>query len=69
MSPLSLITGDVQVAIGGKPAQIDYSGAAPGFAGLSQIIAIIPAGLAAGDQPVFITINGVASNAGLITVR
>jgi uncharacterized protein (TIGR03437 family) len=29
----------------------------------------IPQGLAPGDQPVFITINGVPSNAGLISVR
>ena len=69
VSPLSLITGVVQVAIGGKPAQVAFAGAAPGFAGLSQINAMIPAGLAAGDQPVFITVNGVSSNAGLITVK
>ena len=68
-APLSLITGVVQVAIGGKPAQLAYAGAAPGFAGLSQINVMIPAGLAAGDQPVFVSINGVSSNAGLITVK
>jgi len=68
-APLSLITGMVQVMIGGKPAEVSYAGVAPGFAGLSQINAIIPEGLAAGDQPVFVTVNGVASNAGLITVK
>ena len=68
-TPLSLISGTVQVLIGGQPAQVSYAGVAPGFAGLSQINAIVPAGLVAGDQPVFITINGVSSNAGLITVK
>jgi adhesin/invasin len=68
-SPLSLLTGSVQVSIGGKAARVSYAGVAPGFAGLSQINAIIPSGLAAGDQPVFITVNGVSSNAGLITVK
>jgi adhesin/invasin len=68
-SPLSLLTGNVQVSIGGKPAQVQYAGVAPGFAGLSQINAIIPSGLAAGDQPVFVSVDGVASNAGLITVK
>jgi adhesin/invasin len=68
-SPLSLLTGNVQVSIGGRAAQVSYAGVAPGFAGLSQINAIIPSGLAAGDQPVFVTVNGVSSNAGLITVK
>ena len=68
-SPLSLLSGNVQVSIGGKPAQVTYAGVAPGFAGLSQINAIIPDGLAAGDQPVFVSVNGVASNTGLITVK
>ena len=68
-SPLSLLTGNVQVSIGGTSAQVSYAGAAPGFAGLSQINVIIPSGLAAGDQPVFVTVNGVSSNAGLITVK
>jgi adhesin/invasin len=68
-SPLSLLTGNVQVSIGGKPAQVSYAGVAPGFAGLSQINLIVPAGLAAGDQPIFVTVNGVSSNAGLITVK
>src|SRR5262249_53189250 len=49
-TPLSLITGNVQVSIGGQPAQVSYAGVAPGYAGLGQINAIVPAGLAAGDQ-------------------
>jgi uncharacterized protein (TIGR03437 family) len=67
--PLSVITGKVQATIGGIPAQMNYAGVAPGFAGLSQINVIIPPGLVPGDQPVFVTINGVSSNAGIITVK
>jgi uncharacterized protein (TIGR03437 family) len=57
------------VTIGGKTAQVVYAGVAPGFAGLAQINAIIPQGLAAGDQAVFVSISGVLSNAGLISVK
>ena len=68
-SPLSLLTGNVQVSVGGKPARVTYAGVASGFAGLSQINVIVPAGLAAGDQPIVATVNGVSSNAGLISVK
>jgi adhesin/invasin len=68
-NPLSLINGTVGVMIGGKPANVVYAGVAPGFAGLSQINAVIPSGLVPGDQPVFVTIDGVSSNAGLITTK
>jgi uncharacterized protein (TIGR03437 family) len=33
---------DVQVTVNGLPAQVQYAGPAPGFAGLSQINAVIP---------------------------
>ncbi len=69
LSPLSIIDAPVQVTVGGKSAQVTYQGVAPTLAGLSQINAIVPPGLTPGDQPVFITINGVASNSGVITVK
>jgi adhesin/invasin len=68
-SPLSLINAPVQVTIGGNPAVVEFQGLAPGFAGLGQLNVIVPAGLAPGDQPVFVTISGKPSNAGLITVK
>jgi uncharacterized protein (TIGR03437 family) len=37
--------------------------------GLAQLNVIVPAGLAPGDQPVFVSIDGYPSNVGLITVR
>jgi adhesin/invasin len=69
VSPLSFAVGTVTAAIGGKPAQVTFAGLAPGFAGLAQINVQIPAGLSPGDQPVFVSVNGVPSNAGLVTVR
>jgi YVTN family beta-propeller protein len=68
-SPLSIIDGLTQVMIGGKSAQITYKGLAPGWAGLAQLNVIVPTGLAPGDQPLFVTINGLASNSGVITVK
>jgi adhesin/invasin len=68
-SPFALIDGTVQVSIGGQSASVTYQGLAPGFAGLSQLNVIVPAGLTAGDQPVLVSINGVPGNVGVITVK
>jgi adhesin/invasin len=68
-SPLSIINAPVEVTIGGMSAQVAFQGLAPGFAGLGQLNVIVPSGLTAGDQPVFIAIHGSPSNAGLITVK
>jgi adhesin/invasin len=69
LTPLSLIDGTVQATIGGQPAEVTFAGLAPGFAGLAQVNVRIPAGLSSGDQPGFVLINGLPSNAGLISVR
>jgi adhesin/invasin len=68
-SPLSYVNAPVAAQIGGKAAQVVFAGLAPGFVGNTQFNLIIPQGLAPGDQPVVVTINGVTSNAGLISVR
>jgi len=68
-APLSIINASVTVTIGSKNAEVTYKGIAPGFAGLAQLNVIVPAGLPPGDQPVFVSMNGFASNAGLITVK
>lgn len=52
--------GVVTVTIGGVSAIVDYAGTAPGFPGLYQINARIPAGLAAGDAAVVIAVDGVS---------
>jgi uncharacterized protein (TIGR03437 family) len=49
------------VMIGGKQAQVQFSGLAPGFVGLYQVNAYIPSGLASGNQPITIAIGGQTS--------
>lgn len=54
----------VSLRIGGQPARLIYAGAAPyQTAGIVQINAFVPAGLAPGPQPVLLTV-GAADNAG-----
>lgn len=43
--PLAVATGTTSVTIGGTPAEVQFSGLAPGFVGLWQINAVIPASL------------------------
>jgi len=69
VSPYSIINGAVTVTIGTKSAQVTYKGLAPGRAAQAQVNAIVPAGLAPGDQPVYISIDGHPTNVGLITVK
>jgi uncharacterized protein (TIGR03437 family) len=58
------------VLIGGMPAQVVSASLTPGQAGLYQIAVQAPNGLADGDQPVVIQVNGVQSPAGaFITVQ
>jgi adhesin/invasin len=68
-SPLSVVNGTVTASVGGRPADVLFAGLAPGFAGLLQVNVRIPAGLAPGDQPVVVSINGSQSNSGFVTVR
>ena len=58
-----------QVSIGGVQVTPTFSGLAPGFVGLDQVNALVPAGIAAGSAvPVIITAGGVASNTVTIAV-
>jgi uncharacterized protein (TIGR03437 family) len=58
------------VTIGGKPAQVVFSGLAPGFSGLYQIDAQVPSGITTGNQvPVVISIAGQTSPPLTIAVR
>jgi uncharacterized protein (TIGR03437 family) len=49
------------VMIGGQQATVSFAGLAPGYVGLYQVNAVIPSGLASGNQPITIAIGGVTS--------
>jgi uncharacterized protein (TIGR03437 family) len=52
----------VTVTIGGKPAAVSYAGLTPGFPGLYQVNAVVPAGIApSGQVPVVLSTAGQSS--------
>ncbi len=59
--PLAQTTATPAVTIGGMPANVRFSGLAPGFPGLYQLNVDVPANVATGVQPVAVTVNGIAS--------
>jgi len=68
--PLALVTTPVKVTIGGVEAAVEFAGLAPGFVGLYQVNARVPAGVSPGNAvPLVLTQNGVASNTVTIAVR
>jgi adhesin/invasin len=69
-SPLATVRTPVSVTIGGQAATVTFAGLAPGFAGVYQVNAQVPAGVAAGDAtPVVLTQGGFSSNIATIAVR
>jgi len=68
--PLSWTTTIPTVTIGGAPATVSFYGLAPGYAGLYQVNAQVPAMSAKGNAvPVTVSIGGAGSNAVTIAVR
>lgn len=57
------------VTINGVPANVEFSGLAPGFVGLYQVNITVPGGLSAGEYDVVMKIGGVASVAGRILIE
>jgi minor extracellular serine protease Vpr len=68
-SPLSQTTATPTVTIGGKQAQVIFSGLTPGVVGLYQINAILAADTPTGDQQITVGIGGVTSKASLLPVQ
>jgi adhesin/invasin len=68
--PLSTTVNQVTVTIGGQAAFVAFSGLTPGYAGLYQINAVVPSGIATGDAvPVVLSVAGQTSPAVTIAVR
>jgi uncharacterized protein (TIGR03437 family) len=57
------------VSVGGVAARVDFSGLAPGYAGLYQINLTIPADAPTGTQPLVVSVNGVAANTELLPIQ
>jgi minor extracellular serine protease Vpr len=62
-SPLSQTPQNPIVSIGNQPAQVVFSGLAPGFPGLYQVNVVVAANTPTGSQPITISIGGVTSPA------
>jgi uncharacterized protein (TIGR03437 family) len=71
-NPPPQVSASVSVTLGGTPLVVTWVGLAPGFAGLYQINATLPADIAKGivfaDLPLVVTAGGKASNPGLVQV-
>ena len=67
-SPLVRTMTAPVVTIGGKAAQVTFSGLAPGFAGLYQLNVTVPGDAPTGFQPLVVTAGGVASKAVMLPV-
>lgn len=60
--PLANTRQTPTVTLGGRAAQVFFSGLAPSFVGLNQLNVTLPANAPTGVQPLAITSNGVAAN-------
>jgi uncharacterized protein (TIGR03437 family) len=64
VSPTTL---NYSISVGGQSVTQYYLGLTPGFVGLYQADFKVP-DVAAGDYPVVITVNGVSSNAPVVSI-
>jgi uncharacterized protein (TIGR03437 family) len=70
ISPLSMTNATPTVNIGGVAAMVTYSGLAPGFVGLYQVNAQVPASVTPGSAvTVVVSIANVSSNSVTIAVQ
>jgi uncharacterized protein (TIGR03437 family) len=67
-NPLSMVTPTVTASIGSQGAKVSFAGLAPDFVGLWQMNVVVPAGLAAGEYPLVISVDGQSSNAANVSV-
>ena len=57
------------VTIGGRPAQVIFSGLAPGNVGLYQVNVVVPADAPVGRQAVTCSVNGIAAPSTFVSVQ
>jgi uncharacterized protein (TIGR03437 family) len=67
-SPLSRTLANVTATIGGASADVQFSGLAPGYAGLYQVNIVVPQ-LPPGEYPLRVFAGGVGGNNGTISIR
>ena len=67
VKPVSYVKANASATIGGKPADILFLGMEPYFVGIVQADVKIP-DLKTGSYPVVVTVGGVKSNAGIVSV-
>jgi uncharacterized protein (TIGR03437 family) len=60
-SPVARTTLPVAASVRGQPALVDFSGLAPGFAGLYQVNVLVPE-IGPGTADVVLSVDGVSSN-------
>lgn len=68
-SPLSRTVFPVEATIGGKPAQVMFSGLAPGYVGLMQLNLKVPEDLPDGDQMLKVSVDHVPSTDVPLAIR
>ncbi|HLK17996.1 MAG TPA: putative Ig domain-containing protein [Bryobacteraceae bacterium] len=69
-SPPAITTNKTTVTIGGKSAQVFFSGMVGGFAGLYQVNAYVPKGITAGNTvPLVVTVAGFDSTPVTVAVK
>jgi uncharacterized protein (TIGR03437 family) len=67
MSPLSRTVVPITISIGGVPANVFFAGLTPGFVGLYQVNATVPAGVTPGSQ-VPVTLTGAGQTSAPVTI-
>jgi uncharacterized protein (TIGR03437 family) len=68
LADLPAPVGKPIVTIGGVGATIDFIGIPAGLVGVMQINVQVPSGIAAGVQPVIVTVGGVTSAQATVTI-
>lgn len=67
--PLSTTVETPEVLVGGSPAQVLFSGLAPGYTGLYQLNIVIPEAAASGVVDVVVSVSGQTSKAVKVAVE